>query len=33
MNLDLLIPFLIVTAILIATPGPTILLILPYALA
>ena len=33
MSLDLLIPFLISTAILLATPGQTILLVLSYALA
>ena len=33
MSLDLLIPFLISTAILLATPGPTILLVVSYALA
>ena len=33
MSLDLFIPFLIATAILLATPGPTILLVVSYALA
>ena len=32
MSLDLFIPFLIATAILLATPGPTILLVVSYAL-
>ena len=33
MALELFLPFLIATAILLATPGPTILLVLSYALA
>lgn len=33
MSLELFIPFLIATAILLATPGPTILLVVSYALA
>ena len=33
MSLDLFIPFLIATVILLATPGPTILLVVSYALA
>ena len=33
MSLDLFIPFLIATAILLATPGPTILLVVSYALS
>ncbi len=33
MSLDLFIPFLIATAILLATPGPTILLVVSHALA
>ena len=33
MSLDLFIPFLIATVIFLATPGPTILLIVSYALA
>ena len=33
MSLDLFIPFLIATAILLAAPGPTILLVVSYALA
>ena len=33
MSLNLFIPFLIATAILLATPGPTILLVVSYALA
>ena len=33
MSLDLYIPFLVATAILLATPGPTILLVVSYALA
>ena len=33
MSLDLFIPFMIATAILLATPGPTILLVVSYALA
>ena len=33
MSHDLFIPFLIATAILLATPGPTILLVVSYALA
>ena len=31
MGLDLFIPFLIATTILLATPGPTILLVVSYA--
>lgn len=33
MSLELYIPFLVATAILLATPGPTILLVVSYALA
>ena len=33
MSLELFLPFLLATAILLATPGPTILLVLSYALA
>ena len=33
MSLDLFIPFLIATVILLATTGPTILLVVSYALA
>jgi len=33
MSLELFIPFLVATAILLATPGPTILLVVSYALA
>ena len=33
MSLDLFIPVLIATVILLATPGPTILLVVSYALA
>jgi len=33
MSLELFLPFLIATAILLATPGPTILLVVSYALA
>jgi len=33
MSAELFLPFLIATAILLATPGPTILLVLSYALA
>ena len=33
MSLDLFIPFLIATVILLATPGPTILLVVSYGLA
>ena len=33
MSLDLFIPFLIATVIILATSGPTILLVVSYALA
>jgi threonine/homoserine/homoserine lactone efflux protein len=33
MSVELFLPFLIATAILLATPGPTILLVLSYTLA
>mgnify|MGYP004058728893 CR=1 FL=1 len=33
MSLELFIPFLVATAIVLATPGPTVILVVSYALA